>query len=54
MMPAEFSREALLELAHYRMPYGRYQGRYLTDLPVALPGLVPPEGLPGRETGPAA
>ena len=38
MKPAEFSREALLELAHYRMPFGRYQGRYLTELP--LPYLV--------------
>ena len=38
MTPAEFSRGALLELAHTRMPYGKYQGRYLTDLP--LPYLV--------------
>ena len=24
---------SLLELAHARMPFGKYQGRYLTDLP---------------------
>lgn len=26
-------REQLIELAHYRMPYGKYKGYYLTDLP---------------------
>ena len=25
----------LLEMAHYRMPYGKYKGRYLVDLPLA-------------------
>ena len=38
MKPAEFSPEALIELAHYRMPFGKYSGRYLMDLP--LPYLV--------------
>lgn len=28
----------LLELAHYKMPYGKYKGSYLVDLP--LPYLV--------------
>ncbi len=23
----------LVELAHYRMPFGKYKGRYLVDLP---------------------
>ncbi|MDG1572555.1 DUF3820 family protein [Robiginitalea sp. M366] len=32
------SRKHLLALAHARMPYGKYKGRYLTDLP--LPYLV--------------
>ena len=23
----------LKEIAHYKMPYGKFQGRYLTDIP---------------------
>ncbi len=26
-------RERLVELAHYKMPFGKYKGRYLVDLP---------------------
>ncbi|WP_088340824.1 DUF3820 family protein [Robiginitalea sediminis] len=26
-------KEELLRLAHYRMPFGKYKGRYLTELP---------------------
>jgi len=26
-------RQKLIELAHYRMPFGKYKGRYLLDLP---------------------
>ena len=33
-----FRREKLVELARSRMPFGKYKGRYLTDLP--LPYLV--------------
>jgi len=25
--------EKLIELAHYKMPFGKYQNRYLVDLP---------------------
>lgn len=25
----------LLELAHYKMPFGKYKDRYLVDLPLA-------------------
>ncbi|MEP2278508.1 DUF3820 family protein [Maribacter sp.] len=26
-------KEKLIELAHYRMPFGKYKGRHLIDLP---------------------
>ena len=32
-MPQDPQKEALLELAHYRMPFGKYQDRYITELP---------------------
>lgn len=28
-------KEKLLELAHYKMPFGKYKDRYLVDLPLA-------------------
>ncbi len=27
------NKEILIEMAHYRMPYGKFKGRYLVDLP---------------------
>jgi len=32
-MSRDLQKEALLELAHYRMPFGKHQDRYLTELP---------------------
>ncbi len=29
----EAQEEALIELAHYRMPFGKYKGDYLIDIP---------------------
>jgi len=26
-------RRVLIELAHYKMPFGKFEGRYLVDLP---------------------
>jgi uncharacterized protein (DUF3820 family) len=26
-------KKSLIELAHYRMPFGKFKGRYLLDLP---------------------
>ena len=37
-MEIQPNKEQLLELAHYKMPFGKYKGRYLVDLP--LPYLV--------------
>ncbi len=27
------NKKSLIELAHYRMPFGKFKGRYLLDLP---------------------
>jgi len=51
-MDLNSQKEALVEMAHYRMPFGKYKDRYLVDLP--LPYLVWfsqkafPEGKLGR------
>ncbi|MEM8763049.1 MAG: DUF3820 family protein [Bacteroidota bacterium] len=51
-MDLDSQKEALVEMAHYRMPFGKYKDRYLVDLP--LPYLVWfsqkgfPEGKLGR------
>lgn len=37
-MEIEPNKEKLLEMAHYRMPFGKYKGSYLVDL--SLPYLV--------------
>ncbi len=29
----EPNKEALIELAHYKMPFGKYKGEYLIDIP---------------------
>ncbi|MFP4845590.1 DUF3820 family protein [Winogradskyella sp. PE311] len=29
----EGSKEALIELSHYKMPFGKYKGDYLVDIP---------------------
>lgn len=29
----EGSKETLIELAHYKMPFGKYKDRYLVDIP---------------------
>ena len=29
----EGDRKALIELAHYKMPFGKYKGSYLIDIP---------------------
>lgn len=29
----EPNKEALIELAHYRMPFGKYKGQFLVDIP---------------------
>ena len=41
----------LIELANARMPFGRYKGRYLTDLPDAYLVWFRREGFPEGKLG---
>lgn len=29
----QFDKQSLIDLAHAKMPFGKYEGRYLSDLP---------------------
>lgn len=33
IMDTSLDRKNLIELAHYRMPFGKFKGRYLVELP---------------------
>lgn len=41
----------LIELANYKMPFGKYQGRYLVDLPEAYYTWFRQKGFPGGKLG---
>ncbi|MEM1257445.1 MAG: DUF3820 family protein [Bacteroidota bacterium] len=43
--------QKLLELAHYKMPYGKYKGRYLVDLPLAYLVWFRQKGFPKGNLG---
>lgn len=44
-------KDQLLELAHYRMPYGKYKGRYLINLPEAYLLWFKQKGFPKGKLG---
>lgn len=44
-------REKLIELAHYRMPFGRFKDRYLVDLPEAYLIWFKQKGFPEGKLG---
>ncbi|HEA21252.1 MAG TPA: hypothetical protein ENH87_10075 [Pricia antarctica] len=44
-------REELIELAHYRMPFGRFKDRYLVDLPEAYLIWFKQKGFPEGKLG---
>lgn len=44
-------KEKLIELAHYRMPYGKFKGRYLVDLPEAYFVWFKQKGFPQGKLG---
>lgn len=44
-------KEKLIELAHYRMPFGKFKGRYLVDLPEAYLIWFKQQGYPDGKLG---
>ncbi|TFG78864.1 MAG: hypothetical protein E4H26_01395 [Flavobacteriales bacterium] len=44
-------KERLIELAHYRMPFGKFKGRYLLDLPEPYLIWFKQKGFPSGKLG---
>ena len=44
-------KQKLLELAHYKMPFGKYKERYLIDLPLAYLVWFRQKGFPKGKLG---
>lgn len=44
-------KKELIRLAHYRMPFGKYKGRYLVDLPEAYLVWFRQQGFPAGTLG---
>ncbi len=47
----EGSKEALIELAHYKMPFGKYKDEYLIDIPEYYYTWFKQKGLPKGKLG---
>jgi len=45
------NRENLIELAHYKMPFGKYKGRYLVELPEPYLIWFQQKGFPNGKLG---
>lgn len=43
--------QKLIELAHYRMPFGKYKGKYLVDLPESYLIWFQQQGFPQGKLG---
>lgn len=44
-------KRKLIELAHYRMPFGKYKGKYLVDLPESYLVWFNQKGFPDGKLG---
>lgn len=51
MMQEDESQKFLLELANTKMPFGKYEGRYLIDLPEAYVLWFKQKGFPKGKLG---
>ncbi|MEM9681102.1 MAG: DUF3820 family protein [Bacteroidota bacterium] len=47
----EGSKEALIELAHYKMPFGKYKDQYLVDIPAYYYTWFQQKGFPKGKLG---
>ena len=45
------NKEALIELAHYKMPFGKYKGEYLVDIPEYYYAWFKQKGFPEGKLG---
>ncbi|WP_340063676.1 DUF3820 family protein [Ascidiimonas aurantiaca] len=45
------NKEFLVKLAHYKMPFGKYKDRYLSDLPEAYLNWFAQKGFPKGNLG---
>lgn len=50
-MNISMDKQGLIELAHYRMPFGKYKGRYLVNLPEAYFVWFKQKGFPDGKLG---
>lgn len=50
-MSQDPQKEALLELVHYKMPFGKYEGRFLTELPESYLVWFRQQGFPSGKLG---
>ena len=44
-------QDHLIELAHYRMPFGKYKGKYLVDIPESYYVWFQQKGFPDGKLG---
>jgi uncharacterized protein (DUF3820 family) len=47
----ELDGQVLIELAHYKMPFGKYKGQYLVDMPEAYYVWYNQKGFPPGKLG---
>ena len=50
-MEIQLDKKLLIDLAHYKMPFGKYQGRYLVNLPEAYLIWFQQKGFPDGKLG---